>query len=121
VSKTITQVIAEHRGGLVARKLDDQLAELIEAVQAAGKKGSLSIKLTATPRGKSNREIHVQIVPTLRLPPDPETADESIWYGVRGALQRDDPDQREMFGPKGIAAESLDPNLDTDEPHQRRA
>lgn len=105
MSKTITQIIAEHRGGFVARKLDDMLAELVEAAQAAGKKGSLTIKITATPHGKANREIHLAIVPTVKLPPDPDTADESIWYGVRGQLQREDPDQHEMFGPKGIAAE----------------
>ena len=105
MSKTITQIIAEHRGGFVARKLDDMLGELVEAVQAAGKKGSLTIKLTASPHGKGNREIHLSIVPTSKLPPDPDTADESIWYGVRGQLQREDPDQREMFGPKGVAAE----------------
>jgi hypothetical protein len=106
MSKTITQIIAEHRGGFVARKCDDLLHDLVEAAQLSGKKGSLTIKLTVTPHGKANREIHLSIVPTAKLPPDPETADESIWYGVRGGLQREDPDQRELFGPKGIAAEA---------------
>lgn len=107
MSKTITQILAEHRGGFVARRLDEMLGELIEAVQASGKKGSIAIKLTASPHGKGNREIHIGIVPTVKLPPDPDTADESIWYGVRGGLQREDPDQREMFGPKGVAADAL--------------
>lgn len=100
MAKTITQIIAEHRGGFVAERIDDMLKVLVAAVQASGKKGSITLKLEASPHGKGNREIHLRIVPTIKLPPDPDTLDESIWFGVRDGLQRDDPDQREMFGPK---------------------
>lgn len=102
MSKTITQIIAEHRGGFIAERLDKQLGQLIEAVQASGKKGSINLKIEATPHGKGNREIHLALVPTVKLPPDPDTTDVSIWFGVRGGLQREDPDQREMFGPKAV-------------------
>jgi len=103
MSKNITQIIAEHRGGFIARRIDEMMSDLVEAVQASGKKGVITLKIEASPHGKGNREIHLKIVPTIKLPPDPDTQDESIWYGVRGALQREDPDQREMFGPKAVA------------------
>jgi hypothetical protein len=102
MSKKITQILAEHRGGFIATRIDEMMHALVEAVQAAGKKGAITIKLEATPHGKGNREVHLRIVPTMKLPPDPDTMDESIWYGVRGGLQREDPDQREMFGPKAV-------------------
>lgn len=76
--------------------------DLVEAVQASGKKGAITIKIEASPHGKGNREIHLKIVPTIKLPPDPDTLDASIWFGVRGGLQREDPDQREMFGVKAV-------------------
>jgi hypothetical protein len=106
MAKTITQIIAEHRGGFIADRIDQMLKDLVGAVQASGKKGAITIKLEASPHGKGNREIHLRIVPTIKLPPDPDTIDESIWFGVRDGLQRDDPDQREMFGPKA-AGENL--------------
>lgn len=108
MSKTITQIIAEHRGGFVSRRLDDMLTELVTAVQDSGKKGSLTINIALSPHGKNNREVHMRIVPVLRAPPAAEFHDESVWFGVRGHLQRDDPDQRELFGPKGVEIESND-------------
>lgn len=102
MSKKITQILAEHRGGFIANRIDEMMHALVDAVQASGKKGAVTIKIEATPHGKGNREIHLKIVPTIKLPPDPDTMDASIWFGVRGGLQREDPDQREMFGVKAV-------------------
>ncbi len=107
MGKTVTQIIAEHRGGLIARTLDEALHEAIESAQDTGQKAEITIKLRLTPHGKNNREMHLRITHTSKLPPPSEQQDESIWFGVRGQLQRDDPDQVEMFGPKGVAAEEL--------------
>lgn len=102
MGKTVTQVIAEHRGGVIANALNDDMSKLIERVQESGKKGQLTIKLSISPHGRANKELHVRVSYTTTLPPPADHNDESIWFGVRGELQRDDPDQRELFGPREI-------------------
>lgn len=111
MGKHITQVIAEHRGGLVSRTLDEALKEAVEAAQDTGQKAEITIKLRITPHGKGNREAHLRITHTSKLPAPSEQQDESIWFAVRGHLQREDPDQTELFGPKGIAVEAMSPPL----------
>lgn len=105
MGKTVTQLIAEHRGGLINRTLDDAMKQAVEAVQDTGQRAEITIKLRITPHGKGNREAHQRITHTSKLPPPAEQQDESIWFAVRGHLQREDPDQRELFGPKGVDAE----------------
>jgi hypothetical protein len=102
MGKTVTQVIAEHRGGVIANALDEAMSQLVERVQESGKKGKLNITLQLSPHGRANKELHVRVSFTSTLPPPADHADESIWFGVRGELQRDDPDQRELFGPREV-------------------
>lgn len=102
MGKSVTQVIAEHRGGVIANAMNDALSQLVERVQESGKKGKLNIQLSLSPHGRANKELHVRVSFTTTLPPPADHNDESIWFGVRGELQRDDPDQRELFGPREI-------------------
>lgn len=120
MGKSVVQIISEHRGGFIARGLDDQLEQLVERIQETGKKGALTITLQLSPHGKGNRELHARITYSAKTPPPPDHDDESIWFGVRGQLQREDPDQRELFGPKGLDAERADGRSPAEQPASTR-
>lgn len=114
--KTLTQVLAEHRGGFVMREAEEALRDLIEAVQASGKKGSLTLRLDLSAHGRNNRELHLVVTHAVKRPHNPDLVEPSIWFGVRGGLQREDPEQRELFGPKGVQSERADGRSPAEQP-----
>lgn len=118
MGKTVIQIIAEHRGGVVARELNDDMEKLIAAAQESGKKGELNIKIKVRPVGKQNREIHLRVMHQLRAPASSSQDEESIWFGVRGQLQREDPDNGELFGPKGVELEIADGRSPAEQPRR---
>lgn len=87
------------RGGLVSREMDRQLSTLIEACRDAGKKGTMTIKLTFDPHGRENKEIHVVAKCTTTAPVNPDLAEPAVFFAVRGGqLVRDNPQQETMQG-----------------------
>lgn len=103
--KLFTQTLAELRGGMVERELTDELRNLVERVQETGAKGAISLTLTLTPKGRQNREVHVSAKVAIKTPPNVDLSEPSIFFGVRGDLVRDDPEQAELFGrgPRAVA------------------
>lgn len=94
----VPELIRSLRGGLVSRDLDRQLTQVIEACQDAGKKGTLTIKLTFDPHGRENKEMHVTAKTTISAPANPDLLEPAIYFAVRGQLVKDSPEQASMPG-----------------------
>lgn len=92
------RVLGEQRGGLVALNIAQQQEEVIKAIQAAGKKGSMTITISYEPVGSGGKEVHVTTKVTTKKPADPNIEERSIFYAQHGQLHRDDPDARPMYG-----------------------
>jgi hypothetical protein len=85
--------------------LDDageKLAELIEAVNAHGKKGSLTLQITLDPHERVLRAVEVTAVVKAK-PPEPKPV-ARIAYAHRGRLHRNDPLQDELPGMRAVPA-----------------
>lgn len=98
----VTELIRTLRGGLVSRDATRQLEQLVNAVQDAGKKGTMTITLTVEPHGKENREMHVSAKVKTVAPQSPDLNEKSIFFAVRGQLVRDDPQQTTMPGLEAV-------------------
>ncbi|HEY3434288.1 MAG TPA: hypothetical protein VGK41_01410 [Solirubrobacterales bacterium] len=103
-SQDFPRVISELRGGLVAVDLAQKMEELVTAIQASGKKGTLNLTLTLNPVGSGNREIHVSAKVAVKAPAAPDLEERSIFFAQRGQLLRHDPNQPDLYrGPVGVA------------------
>lgn len=94
-----------HRGGLLLDEASQLLGELVEAVNATGKPGSLTITLNLKPatRGQSAMVLTDKITPRL---PKIE-AEASFWFGHDGQLVKDDPRQRPLNFSPSVVEEQL--------------
>lgn len=91
-----TDVLSTMRGGAAARAADKLLREVVQAVEATGKKGSLTIKLDI---GKlKGGETELEIKATLKHNLPVEDIPMGIYYPDKtGGLHREDPRQLEFF------------------------
>ncbi len=108
------------RGGLVLKDLERQLEQVINGVQDAGKKGTVTLTLTLEPHGKENKEIHVKAKAVAKAPPAPGLDDASIFFAVRGSLVRDDPEQKPL-GLRGVSNDESELRADGSSPAEGRA
>lgn len=97
-SNDFPRVISELRGGLVALNASQQLEEVINAVQASGKAGKLTLELTLKPVGLGNREMHVSATVKAKAPANPDLEERSIFFAENGQLLRHDPRQTQLYG-----------------------
>ena len=88
--RPFSEFITDHAQGAVDDEMTLAFAELVQAVAAHGKKGTLSLKITVEPAGSGGRTIETSCVVEAKAPmPDPE---KSIFFvGDRGSVHRDDP------------------------------
>lgn len=91
-----TDVLRAIRKGRVVDELTEQLAEVVKAVEATGKKGELVLKLTVQPQGKDDNAKKVSTKITAKLP-QPDMPDALFFADAEGSLLRDDPTQTRMF------------------------
>jgi hypothetical protein len=94
------KVIEELRSGLPNEALNKQLMQVVEAVKASGKKGSISIKLTITPAVKDNADQVVitdeinAVLPKIRGKDTKNESGDSLFFTtISNRLQRMDPRQ----------------------------
>lgn len=80
----------------------EQLAALIEAVNAHGKKGSLTLKVSLDPHERVARAVEVTATVTTN-PPKPKPV-ARIAYAHDGRLHRNDPLQDELPGMRAVPA-----------------
>lgn len=112
--KPFTDILREIRKGEAVNAATDELAELIRAVKATGKPGTLTLKLKVTPIGRDGKQ--VEITPDISMSAPSPALNKGIFFvDDQGDLLRDDPDQRPLFeetsalaakprGPEAIAS-----------------
>ncbi len=105
--KPITDILRDIRKGMVAEAAGEELAQVVRAVTATGKPGSLTIKLTVKPQKGDNE----QVVISSKLSATTPTADmpEAIFFAdMEGDLHRNDPRQPEMFRNADLGDAAID-------------
>lgn len=93
MARPILETLREIRRGAFLDEAAEQLESLVKAVQATGKGGALTLKLTVAPAGRGSvKTVVVQDAIGVNLPtPDKEV---TVFFPTQdGALQRSDPAQ----------------------------
>ena len=89
-------VISQLRRGQTAADLAEGLAELVAAVRATGKKGSLTLKLTLAPHAKGD-DVILTLSDDVTLKVPRAERGSSIFYATdSNGLVRNDPRQGEL-------------------------
>jgi hypothetical protein len=95
---TFTELLATQRNGAAVADIDRVLGELLEAVQATGKRGSLTVTLTVEPPKDSKVLVVVKDDIRAKLPQPGKEG--SLFFIVtengRCVLSRRNPDQPEL-------------------------
>lgn len=86
-----TDIICTTRGGHAARTADAALKMVVDAVEATGKAGSITIKMVIAPMKGGDTELEVDFKITQSIPV--ETIPKGIFYPDHGKLVREDPRQ----------------------------
>lgn len=95
------------RAGLMLIELSESMAEVVNAVMATGKKGSVSLKLTINPASKGEAVVTVSDEIKTSLPQEKKSA--TLMFALpSGSLQRQDPRQPEL-DLQGIALATTQP------------
>lgn len=80
--------------------LTEELAEIVAAVQATGKAGDLTLKLSIKPTGDNQVEIEAKITGKA---PKPDVGKAIFFVDKNHGLSRRDPNQTEMpFTPRAV-------------------
>lgn len=88
--------ITENADGVLEDRATAELRDLVQAVLAQQKKGTLVVELTVNPAGGSGRM--VRIAGNVTAKPPKAVPEESLFYATRdGGLTKDDPFQPSMF------------------------
>lgn len=95
-NNSYTRTIAQINAGGSADELSRHLAELVKAVKATGKGGSITYKLTVQPASRGE-VVAVKLVDDINVKMPKLSRPESIFFSTDdGTLQRTDPRQEEM-------------------------
>lgn len=95
-NNSFVTMLSELRKGLTVSELSDELACLVAAVRATGKKGSLSVKLVLVPA--ADGETVLVTSDWAVKEPLPNKASTTFFTTDDNLLVRQDPRQRELFG-----------------------
>lgn len=91
-----SQFLAHIRGGVIDNELTKQLEMGVNEAMRNGGKAVIGVQLTVDPHGRENRELHVTAKITAKMPQNPDLSEPSIYFGQRGNLLKDDPDQGKL-------------------------
>ncbi len=93
-SRPILDFLREHRNGVTHDELSDALQDLVAAVTAEGKGGSLTFTISIKPADKGGALI---VTDSIKVKPPAQTRSASIFYASPdNNLVRDDPKQAKM-------------------------
>lgn len=96
MARPIFDVMSQIKGGAAIHDAAKDLNELVRAVKATGKAGSLTIKLTVEPDKADDTVCTIQPDVTLKLPKKARA--KGIFYiDDKGDLTREDPRQLELL------------------------
>ena len=104
--RPFTDTLVALRFGELADELADKLNELTLKCEAAGKSGSLTLKLTLKP-GKGG-QIEIEDEVTAKLPKE-QKGTTLMFATVEGNLQREDPRQKTIPGIRSVTEEAAKP------------
>lgn len=94
-SNQFMSTLQRHRSGGLLADASAKLSELVQAVHATGRKGSITIKISVVPAsaGKTLVSFCDEISAKIPRPQIPM----SVWFTTpQGELVKNDPDQQEM-------------------------
>jgi hypothetical protein len=93
-SRSISDFLRDHRSGMTHDELSDALQELVAAVTAEGKGGTLTFKIKIKPAGKSGA---LEVTDEIKVSAPAQTRSASIFYATpENHLIRDDPKQTKL-------------------------
>lgn len=95
--RSFTDTLRDIRGGEVLDQLDDQLQELVRAVQSTQAGGQITLTLAVAPMKGSTEAVIVKDAIKLKKP-EVKSNGTLMFPTVEGNLQRDNPNQRELPG-----------------------
>ena len=104
--RSFTDTLRDIRGGEVLDQLDEQLQELVRAVQSTQAGGQITLTLIVAPMKGSSEAVIVKDAIKLKKPEIKNTGT-LMFPTVEGNLQRNNPNQRELPGIT-LAAERRD-------------
>lgn len=90
-------LLAEQSKGKTKEELTEALHDLVTAVTATGKKGTLTLKLTVEPLKDSDGSM-VKVADQVVVSLPRRDRKPSLFYAADGNLQRDDPNQQKFEG-----------------------
>jgi glycine cleavage system regulatory protein len=91
-------VLQEIGGGILAARLAGQLTELTAAVEATGKKGSITLTVEVAPLKKATANtLTVSAKSTAKIPEPEDASPTTVFFaGKGGVLTREDPNQPQL-------------------------
>lgn len=93
--RNATEQLADIRGGLMVEELADAMAEVVNAVIATGKKGTVTLKLDINPASKGDAVVTVADDIKKSVPHEKRTG--TLMFATpSGSLQRQDPRQGDL-------------------------
>lgn len=96
MAQSFTDVLSQIRGGFALNQAGEKLQEVIKAVQATGKKGTLTVTIDVIPDKVDERVLKIQ--PSMKVKIPEKGFNEGIFFvDDKGKLSREDPAQAEMF------------------------
>lgn len=95
--RPITDTLRDMRKGRIVDEATEALAEVVKAVDATDKAGSVTITIKVKPSKGGGLEKTLSAT-VKRDVPTPDLPDAVFFSTVDGGLVRDDPEQRPLFG-----------------------
>ena len=93
-SRSFHDFLREHRNGVTSDELSDALQELVAAVTAEGKGGTLTLKVKIKPAGKSGA---LEVTDEIKVTAPAQTRSASLFYASpENNLIREDPKQTKL-------------------------
>jgi hypothetical protein len=102
--------LQEQARGQAHQELTEALWDLVQAVQATGKPGTITLTVTVEPMRKTGGQVIVTRHKVKTAPPEPDREPSVSWVDRNGNLTRDNPNQPDLFELRETPA----PNKETD-------
>lgn len=105
MAKGFTQTLSELKEGALVSELTQKLGEVVEAVKATERKGSLVLRLDITPAKKGIKGMVIVDDLVKVVLPEPERDSSTVMFATEdGSLSRRDPRQPELPGVRGVVS-----------------
>jgi hypothetical protein len=103
--KSFIDSLVDHRDGGAYAELEEQFKKLNLAVQATGRKGSISVTLVVEPTTRKGEVIAINCddIITAKIPTNPKRST-VFFINADGTLTRNDPRQMTMAGVRDLDA-----------------